>query len=163
MTSETADLAIEAGLRYVESGEPGFRRVRRGRGFSYENQTGGVINGTMRTWIEGLVIPPAWDQVWICPDRDGHILATGVDKAGRKQYIYHPDWEAIREYVKFERLGSFGRGLAALRRQIDSDLRRRSLPRERVVALALAVLDRTLLRVGNSKYVRENDSATTSK
>jgi DNA topoisomerase-1 len=158
MTSETADLAVEAGLRYVEPGEPGLRRVRRGRGFSYESQRGNVINGAKRKWIDGLVIPPAWEQVWICSDRVGHILATGVDKAGRKQYIYHPEWEAIRDSVKFERLGSFGRGLSALRRQIDADLRRRSLPRERVVALAIAVLDRTLLRVGNSKYVRENDS-----
>ncbi|HEX6286971.1 MAG TPA: DNA topoisomerase IB [Acidimicrobiia bacterium] len=158
MTTETADLAIEAGLRYVEAGEPGFRRVRRGRGFSYENQRGVAINGSKRKWIESLVIPPAWDQVWICADTQGHILATGVDKAGRKQYIYHPEWETIRDAVKFDRLGAFGRGLSALRKQIDSDLRTRGLPRARVVALATAVLDRTLLRVGNGKYARENES-----
>lgn len=158
MTTETADLAIEAGLRYVESGEPGYRRVRRGRGFSYENQDGEVINGAAREWIEALVIPPAWERVWICADRTGHILATGTDKAGRKQYIYHPEWETIRDSVKFERLASFGKGLASLRRRMDADLRRRGLPRDRVVALAIAVLDRTLLRVGNTKYVRENES-----
>jgi len=158
MTTDTADIAIEAGLRYVEAGEPGLRRVRRGRGFSYESPKGDVINGKTREWIEGLVIPPAWDEVWICSDQEGHLLATGVDKAGRKQYIYHPEWEAIRDSVKFERLESFGRGLADLRKQMDLDLRRRGLPRDRVVALATAVLDRTLLRVGNGRYARENDS-----
>lgn len=158
MTTETADLAIEAGLRYVEAGEPGFRRVRRGRGFSYENHRGVAINGSKREWIESLVIPPAWDQVWICADTQGHILATGVDKAGRKQYIYHPEWETIRDAVKFDRLGAFGRGLSALRKQIDSDLRTSGLSRARVVALATAVLDRTLLRVGNGRYARENES-----
>lgn len=158
MTAATADLALEAGLRHVEAGEPGFRRVRRGRGFSYEDQQGSVINGSRREWIESLMIPPAWDDVWICPDGEGHILATGVDKAGRKQYIYHPEWEIIRDSVKFDRLGSFGRGLSDLRKQIDSDLRRGGLPRDRVVAAATAVLDRTLLRVGNGKYARENES-----
>lgn len=158
MTTETADLAIEAGLRYVEPGEPGLRRVRRGRGFSYESHKGAVVNGSRKVWIESLVIPPAWEEVWICSDRDGHILATGTDKAGRKQYIYHPEWEAIRDSVKFDRLGSFGRGLAGLRKRVDSDLRLRGLPRDRVVALATAVLDRTLLRVGNGKYARENES-----
>lgn len=117
-----------------------------------------MINGSRREWIESLVVPPAWDDVWICPDGEGHILATGVDKAGRKQYIYHPEWEIIRDSVKFDRLGSFGRGLSDLRKQIDSDLRRGGLPRDRVVALATAVLDRTLLRVGNGKYARENES-----
>lgn len=158
MVVENEDLAIEAGLRYVEPGEPGIRRVGRGRGFSYEDPRGNPINGTKREWIESLVIPPAWEQVWICSDKDGHILATGVDKAGRKQYIYHPEWERVRDSVKFERLSSFGRGLPDLRRRMDRDLRSRGLPRSRVVALATAVLDRTLLRVGNGKYTRENES-----
>jgi DNA topoisomerase I len=152
------DLAAEAGLRYVEPGAPGYRRVRRGRGFSYLNDSGEVLNGRVRTRIEDLVIPPAWEDVWISRDPRGHIQATGQDAAGRKQYIYHPLWDEVRDGVKFERLAHFGRYLPQLRKRMDGDLRRRGLPRERVVALAVAVLDRTLVRVGNRRYVEDNDS-----
>jgi DNA topoisomerase I len=152
------DLAAEAGLSYVESGAPGYRRVRKSNGFSYLNDSGEAVNGRVRTRIEDLVIPPAWEDVWISRDPRGHIQATGQDAAGRKQYIYHPLWEVVRDEVKFERLARFGRSLPQLRKRMDRDLRRRGLPRERVVALAVAVLDRTLLRVGNRRYVADNDS-----
>lgn len=151
-------LALEAGLRYIDSGAPGYRRVRRGKGFVYLSQDGEVLNGRIRKWIESLVIPPAWKDVWISIDPRGHILATGHDAAGRKQYIYHPDWEMIRDEVKFDRLGSFVDKLVELRKRIDTDLRSRGLPQRKVVALTVAVLDRTLLRVGNRRYAAENDS-----
>jgi DNA topoisomerase-1 len=159
MTGEDSMLlAAEAGLRYVGPEAPGYRRVRRGSGFSYENGNGQAVTGEVKAQIQSLVIPPAWQDVWISKDRDGHILATGYDKAGRKQYIYHPEWEKIRDEVKFDRLGPFGRSLPALRSRIDSDLRRRGLRREKVAALAVAVLDRTLVRVGNSRYAVDNQS-----
>lgn len=159
MTSDDAlALASEAGLVYVEAGAPGMRRVRRGRGFSYLDAAGGIVNGKTKQWIETLVIPPAWQDVWISSDIQAHILATGIDKAGRKQYIYHPEWELIRDEVKFDRLPLFGRRLPRLRRRVDTELRRRGLDREKVVSLAVAVLDRTLIRVGNRRYATENES-----
>lgn len=159
MTSDDAlALAAEAGLHYTEAGDRGLRRVRRGKGFSYVDERGSAVNGSRREWIEKLVIPPAWEDVWISVDPEGHILATGVDKAGRKQYIYHPEWESIRDEVKFDRLPAFGRRLPGLRRKVDSELRRRGLDRAKVVALAVAVLDRTLIRVGNRRYATENES-----
>jgi DNA topoisomerase-1 len=159
MTSdESISLASEAGLSYVTDEMPGMRRIRRGRGFSYVDPRGKTINGSVREWIDSLVIPPAWDNVWISPDRSGHILATGYDNAGRKQYIYHPVWEETRDEVKFERMGDFGRRLTQLRRRTDSELSFPGLSRVKVTALAVAVLDRTLIRVGNMKYADENDA-----
>ncbi|HSJ34998.1 MAG TPA: DNA topoisomerase IB [Acidimicrobiia bacterium] len=156
--STSLELAATAGLRYVSDEAPGSRRVRRGKGFSYVDAAGESLPEAEREWIRSLAIPPAWTDVWICPHRDGHILATGYDEAGRKQYIYHPAWEEARDEAKFERLGDFGSRLASLRRRIDSDLRRPGLERDKVVALAVAVLDRTLIRVGNRQYAESNDS-----
>lgn len=159
MTREDSGfLAAEAGLRYVGPDAAGYRRVRRGRGFSYVTADGQTVNGKVRTRIEALAVPPAWEDVWISRDPLGHIQATGHDKAGRKQYIYHLRWEDIRDEAKFDRLAPLGQGLAELRKRMDSDLRRRGLPREKVVALAVSVLDRTLLRVGSSRYAETNDS-----
>jgi DNA topoisomerase-1 len=155
---ESMSLASEAGLRYVAEETPGLRRVRRGQGFSYAGPDGTTVNGPDRERIEALVIPPAWDDVWISPDPSGHILATGYDRAGRKQYIYHPVWEQVRDEAKFERMGEFGRRLARLRRRMDVDLRKPGLSREKVTALAVAVLERTLIRVGNRKYADENEA-----
>lgn len=157
-TIDSISLAAEAGLTYVSDQGPGLRRIRRGRGFSYVDANGKGTNGAVRTWINSLVIPPAWEDVWISPDRSGHILATGYDKAGRKQYIYHPVWEETRDEVKFERMGEFGRRLAHLRRHTDAELSRPGLSRPKVTALAVAVLDRTLIRVGNQRYADENDA-----
>lgn len=156
--TDTLDLVAGAGLRYVEPDSPGYRRVRRGKGFSYLGSDGETVNGRIKARLEKLVIPPAWQDVWISRDPSGHILATGYDKAGRKQYIYHPLWDELRDEVKFDRLEPFGRGLAHLRKRIDSDLRRHGLPRDKVVALAVAVLDRTLIRVGNRRYSTDNGS-----
>lgn len=159
MTREDAEmLAEEAALRYVDPDYPGYRRVRRGKGFSYLDADGQVVNGRVRQRIEQLVIPPAWEDVWISRDPRGHILATGHDKAGRKQYIYHPQWEEIRDQAKFDRLEPFGMRLTDLRKKVDSDLRKRGLPRDKVVAVAVAVLDRTLIRVGNTRYANDNGS-----
>lgn len=152
------ELAADAGLRYVGPGAAGYRRVRRGKGFAYLDGNGEAVNGRVKERIKDLVIPPAWEQVWISKDPRGHILATGQDKAGRKQYIYHPLWEEVRDEVKFDRLRPFGEKLPDLRKRVDSDLRRRGLPRDKVVALAVAVLDRTLIRVGNRKYATDNGS-----
>lgn len=151
-------LAAEAGLFYVDQGEPGYRRLKRGKGFSYSNDDGKVVNGEAREWIESLVIPPAWEDVWISKERKGHILVTGQDDAGRKQYIYHPLWEDVRDEAKFDRLAPFGRGLTRLRKRMESDLRGSGIDRTKVVALAVAVLDRTLVRVGNRRYAVDNDS-----
>lgn len=151
-------LAAEAGLLYIDQDDPGYRRVKRGSGFSYVSADGQVVNGEVRDWIESLVIPPAWGQVWISREPKGHILATGVDKVGRKQYIYHPAWEKVRDEVKFDRLAPFGLGLTRLRKKVETDLRATSLNRQKVVALAIAVLDLTLVRVGNRRYADDNDS-----
>jgi DNA topoisomerase-1 len=156
--ADSMTMAEEAGLNYVSDESPGLRRVRRGRGFSYQDAKGQTINGSTRKWIESLVIPPAWEGVWISPDRSGHILVTGYDKAGRKQYIYHPTWEETRDEVKFDRMGDFGRRLPRLRKHIDSDLRRPGLSGPKVTALALAVMDRTLIRVGSQRYADENEA-----
>jgi DNA topoisomerase I len=156
--TDSMSLAADAGLRYVSDAAPGFARVRRGKGFSYVDSLGKTIDDTTRERISALVIPPAWTGVWISPDPSGHILATGHDAAGRKQYIYHPAWETIRDEVKFDRMGDFGTRVARLRRQVDSDLRGPGLTRRKVTALSVAVLDRTLIRVGNRRYADENEA-----
>ncbi|HLU53619.1 MAG TPA: DNA topoisomerase IB [Acidimicrobiia bacterium] len=160
MTERTAslELAASAGLRYTSDEEPGHRRIRRGKGFSYIDENGDPLDDDSRAWAESLVIPPAWTDVWINPARDGHILATGYDDAGRKQYIYHPDWEEARDEVKFERMESFARRLPRIRKRVASELARPGLDREKVVALTVAVLDRTLIRVGTQRYVETNES-----
>jgi DNA topoisomerase I len=152
------DLADDAGLVYMTDEAPGYRRARRGRGFSYLGPNGNTVSETERDRIAALAVPPAWEQVWISPEPRAHILATGYDSAGRKQYVYHPVWEEIRDEVKFERTGHFGRAIARLRSRVDRDLRRHGLNREKVIALAVAVLDRTLIRVGNRRYAEANDS-----
>jgi DNA topoisomerase I len=151
-------LAEQAGLRYVREGEPGYDRRRRGGGFVYLAPGGRAVEGPETERIGALAVPPAWRDVWVCADPHGHIQATGVDGAGRKQYIYHPTWEELRDEVKFARLVEFGSGVGALRRRVDADLRLPGLPRQRVTALAVAVLDRTLIRVGNRRYAQENES-----
>lgn len=156
--SASKELAEYAGLYYVSDEEPGYRRVRRGKGFSYVDARNETINGNERARIEALAIPPAWSQVRISTNRDGHILATGYDDAGRKQYIYHPLWEEARDEVKFDRMGPFGNRLIRLRRRIDSDLRLPGLERPKVIALAVAVLDQTLIRVGSRQYAETNES-----
>jgi DNA topoisomerase I len=158
VTTTAEEMATSASLRYVEDGEPGHRRIRRGRGFSYLDESGESLAEPDRDWVRSLAIPPVWTDVWICSDRKGHILATGYDDAGRKQYIYHPRWEEVRDQAKFGRMGDFGARLAGLRKHVDRELRRPGLEREKALALAIAVLDRTLIRIGNRQYAETNDS-----
>ena len=151
--------AEEAGLRYVSDAMPGIRRRRAGRGFSYLGPDGARITDPERLeWLRSLAIPPAWTDVWISPIRRGHLQATGRDARGRKQYRYHPRWRAVRDEAKYGRLIEFARALPRIRRRTDRDLRRRGLPREKVLALVVRLLEATLIRVGNDEYARDNRS-----
>ena len=155
---ESMSLAADAGLNYVTDEIPGDSPNPPRPRILLFRPPGKGDQWLGPEWIDSLVIPPAWTDVWISPDRSGHILATGYDEAGRKQYIYHPVWEETRDEVKFERMGEFGRRLTQLRRRTDSELSRQGLSRLKVTALAVAVMDRTLIRVGNRKYADENDA-----
>jgi DNA topoisomerase I len=146
-------------LRYVSGDEPGYRRRRCGRGFVYYDPKGEVVrNADVRQRLKSLVVPPAWTDVWICADEDGHIQATGRDERGRKQYRYHPDWQSARSEAKFYRLSAFGKALPELRRCITRDLRKHGLVREKVLAAVISTLERTLIRIGNEAYARTNNS-----
>ena len=144
------------GLRYVDDSRPGITRVGRGTGFSYHRADGELVADDVRERIEALVIPPAWQDVWISPRPNGHLQATGRDAKGRKQYRYHDDWHAHRNRAKFDRMVGFARALPDLRQRVASDLRKRSLGREKVLALCVRLLDETLVRVGNEHYAAEN-------
>ena len=151
--------AEEAGLRYVTDAMPGIRRRRAGTGFSYIGPDGERITDEgRRDELKGLAIPPAWTDVWISPIRRGHLQATGRDARGRKQYRYHPRWREVRDEAKYGRLIEFARALPRIRRRTDRDLRRRGLPREKVLALVVRLLEATLIRVGNDEYARDNRS-----
>jgi DNA topoisomerase-1 len=153
------DAAEQARLRYSSSDEPGLARRRRGRGFTYLRDGGGrVTDDRTLARIRSLAIPPAWRDVWICADPDGHLQAAGRDARGRKQYRYHPRWRAVRDAGKYVRLAEFCRALPRLRRRVASDLRCDCLCKEKVVALVVSLLERTQLRVGNDEYARTNDS-----
>lgn len=144
---------------YVSDDEPGITRHRRGKGWSYHRSDGELITDAgVKERLNALAIPPAWTDVWICPEASGHLQATGRDDRGRKQYRYHPDWRAIRDVAKYARMVPFGRALPEIRRTVSGHLRRKGLPREKVLAAVVRLLDRTLIRVGNDEYERENDS-----
>ncbi|MFE0018920.1 DNA topoisomerase IB [Mesorhizobium sp. NPDC059054] len=146
-------------LRYVADGEPGIIRRRSGRGFRYVDTRGSTVGRRSDlARIRALAIPPAWTEVWICRDDRGHIQAIGRDARGRRQYLYHPDWLHMRGEAKFSSLVPFAQALPAMRRQMDCDLRRHGLPRERVLAAVVWLLDNTLIRIGNAAYARENGS-----
>jgi DNA topoisomerase-1 len=148
-----------AGLVYTDDDRPGIRRLKRGRGFRYvDARKRPVKNAADLARIRSLVIPPAWTDVWICPNPRGHLQATGRDARGRKQYRYHPKWRAVRDSTKYERLILFGRALPVIRRRTDADLRRVGLPREKVLAAVVRLLEKTFIRVGNDEYARENKS-----
>jgi DNA topoisomerase-1 len=148
-----------APLRYVSDAEPGLRRRRRGRGFSYTGVDGSKIeDAPTLARIRALAIPPAWRDVWICPFADGHLQATGRDARGRKQYRYNPQWREVQDQDKFSRLAAFGAALPRLRRRVRRDLRRPGIPREKILAAVVRLLDLTGARVGNEEYRRANDS-----
>lgn len=156
---DPAEAAQSAGLRYVSDSEAGIRRVRRGNGFSYIGADGERISDK-RTHerIRSLAIPPAWTNVWICASPRGHLQATGRDDKGRKQYRYHPRWREARDEAKYDRTLAFGQALPEIRARTNADLSLRGLPRERVLAAVVQLLEGTLIRVGNETYARENRS-----
>ena len=146
-------------MRHVSDSQPGIRRRRAGRGFTYLDEAGHTIRDrAVRKRIEGLVIPPAWTEVWICPDPQGHLQATGFDDRGRKQYLYHPDWRSFRQKTKYHRIVQFGQRLPTLRRKVERDLQAEGMGRRKVLAVTVRLLERTLIRVGNDQYQRVNDT-----
>ncbi|MCA1667945.1 MAG: DNA topoisomerase IB [Thermomicrobia bacterium] len=151
--------AQAANLRYVSDARPGIRRKRAGTGFSYRRPDGALIHDaeTLRR-IRALAIPPAWTDVWICPTAHGHIQATGRDAKGRKQYRYHPRWRDVRDETKYARMIAFGAALPRIRERVDADLARRGLPREKVLATVVRLLETTFIRVGNEEYAKTNRS-----
>ena len=148
-----------AGLRYVVDRRPGLRRQLAGRSFRYFAPDGSLVRdaGTLKR-IRALAIPPAWQDVWICPREDGHLQATGRDARGRKQYRYHRRWREVRDETKYGRMIAFAKALPAIRRQATRDLARPGLAREKVLAALVRLLETTYIRVGNEEYARENES-----
>ena len=148
-----------AGLRYVnEEHTPGIRRLGSAKRVRYVMPNGKRVPAAELARIKALVIPPAWTDVWICPDARGHLQATGRDARGRKQYRYHPRWREVRDEVKYGRLIAFAQALPRIRQKAESDLRKNHLPREKVLAAAVQLLEKTLIRVGNEEYARDNGS-----
>lgn len=156
---DPAESAQAAGLRYVDDASPGIRRKRAGKGFSYIGLDGRPIRdpADLRR-IKALAIPPAWTEVWICPTPRGHLQATGRDARGRKQYRYHPRWREVRDETKYGRMIAFGAALPQIRARTRRDLALPGLPREKVLAAVIQLLETTLIRVGNAEYARSNNS-----
>ncbi|HYF56338.1 MAG TPA: DNA topoisomerase IB [Salinarimonas sp.] len=153
------DAAESAGLLYVSDEEPGIRRRKAGKGFLYLKPDGSrVTDERTLARIRSLAIPPAYADVWICAKANGHIQATGRDAKGRKQYRYHPAFREVRESAKFEHVMEFARLLPALRERVAADMGRRGLPREKVLATVVNLLEQTLIRVGNDDYAKQNGS-----
>jgi DNA topoisomerase-1 len=147
------------GLKWVDDSQPGMRRQRRGKSFQYFNSRGRVVRdlATLKR-IQSLAIPPAWEEVWICRQSNGHLQATGRDARGRKQYRYHPRWREARDENKYSRLVAFAQALPRIRRKVAAHLGRRGVAREKVLAAIVRLLETTLIRVGNHEYARENKS-----
>lgn len=156
---DPVDSAKAAGLHYTSDERPGIHRIGRGSTFRYQGPDGKAIrNREELRRIKALVIPPAWKDVWICPDPRGHLQATGRDARGRKQYRYHPRWRDVRDETKYYRLMGFARALPAIRRRTADDLRGATLTRDKVLAAVVQLLEKTLIRVGNDEYARQNHS-----
>jgi DNA topoisomerase-1 len=151
--------AKAAGLHYVSDAVPGIRRMRRGPAFRYVHADGRPVRDRETlSRIRALAIPPAWEAVWICAQDDGHLQATGRDARGRKQYRYHRRWHEVRDDTKYGRMVPFARALPRIRRRLERDLALHGLPREKVLATVVRLLETTLIRVGNEAYARDNDS-----
>jgi DNA topoisomerase-1 len=156
---EPTESAQAAGLRYVTDSNPGITRERAGKGFAYRYATGDVVQDEeVLKRIKSLVIPPAWTDVWICPDPCGHVQATGRDQRGRKQHRYHPKWRETRDETKFARMIAFGKALPTIRLQLERDMALPRLSRRKVLATVVRLLEVSLIRVGNDEYARENES-----
>lgn len=155
----SARSAKVAGLRYVRDLLPGIARKGQGRNVRYVRPDGNFIRDqACLKRIRSLVIPPAWTNVWICMDPEGHLQATGRDARGRKQYRYHPGWNQIRNETKYDRMLSFGLALPRIRRRVAADLRRSGLSRDKILATVVRLLEATFIRIGNEEYARTNDS-----
>ena len=151
--------AEEAGLRYVSDDSAGYTRKPKGDDFEYFDSGGKPIRDEQRILrIKRLAIPPAWTDVWICPSPNGHIQATGRDARGRKQYRYHERWREVRDENKFGRVAAFAKALPKIRRRVSQDLKLPGLPREKVLATVVRLLERTFIRIGNEEYARHNKS-----
>jgi DNA topoisomerase-1 len=147
------------GLRYVTDASPGITRRRAGEGFAYRGSDGEPIKDrAVLARIRSLAVPPAWTGVWICPLPNGHLQASGRDARQRKQYRYHPQWRALRDDAKYDRMLAFARALPKIRARVAADMARRGLSRERVLATIVRLLEITMIRVGNQEYARENKS-----
>jgi DNA topoisomerase-1 len=159
LPSNPVESALVAGLRYITADRPGLTRRRNGRGWVYLNARRELIrNPTELQRIKALVIPPAWSDVWICPCADGHLQALGIDSKGRKQYLYHVEYRDIRDATKFSRMQVFGEKLPLIRAGVDKDLGLPGLPRRKVLATVVRLLERVSARIGNVAYARDNDS-----
>lgn len=157
--SDPLKSAIQVGLRYVSADMPGITRERANKSFLYRFPTGDEVKEPqVLARIKSLAIPPAWTQVWICPDPSGHLQATGRDARGRKQHRYHPHWREIRDDTKYNRMIAFARKLPRIRQRVFEDLKLPGLPRNKVLAAVVRLLEVSLIRVGNDEYARENDS-----
>ena len=158
-TTNVAAAIAEDGLRYVTDASPGFRRKRTGTSFSYYDKDGKrITDKAVIHRIKSIGIPPAYEFVWICPSPNGHIQATGLDARGRKQYRYHSKWRELREQNKYEHVMRFAAALPALRARVATDMKLDGLPREKVLATIVSLLEKTLIRVGNAEYAQKNRS-----
>ena len=158
-TADPADSARAAHLRYVTDDKPGITRQKNGKRFLYRGPDGKLIRDPAELdRIKALVIPPAWRDVWICPLASGHLQATGRDARGRKQHRYHSRWREIRDANKYDRILDFAKNLPAIRGKVEEDLALPGLPREKVLATVLRLLETSSIRVGNEEYARQNNS-----
>ena len=160
---EAAEMAVAAGLVYVSDSDPGIRRLRKGKGFAYiKPDEKPLVAAAELARIARLAIPPAYEGVWICTNPRGHLQATGRDARRRKQYRYHPEWRLLRDGAKFERMTEFGEALPRLRLRLRRDLALPGLPREKVLAVIVSLLDATRVRIGNAEYARDNSYGLTT-
>src|SRR3954462_9260076 len=159
LIADPIESSQQAGLRYVTDAKPGITRKRRGKSFRYFNPDGTPLKDpTVLARIKSLAIPPAWTEVWICTNANGHLQATGRDARKRKQSRYHPRWREVRDETKYERMKLFGEALPKIREHVERDLALPGLPREKVLATIVRLLETTFIRVGNEEYARENHS-----
>jgi DNA topoisomerase I len=148
-----------AHLKYIEDFDKGFKRIKKEKVFIYLDEKGKVIRNKQHIKrISSLKIPPAWKDVWICPDSNGHLQATGIDTKKRKQYLYHPNWSALREILKYFRLSHFVDVLPKIRKVVELNLKKEGLSREKVISAALSLIDKLHMRIGNEEYKKENDT-----
>lgn len=159
IVTDPVESAKAAGLRYVTDAAAGIKRKRQGKGFRYVSPDGSPMHDpqVMRR-IKSLAIPPAWTNVWICQNPNGHLQATGRDARGRKQSRYHPRWREVRDETKYHRMMLFGAALPAIRKRVEQDLSLPGLPREKILAAIVRLLETTFIRIGNNEYARENGS-----